>query len=419
MADKLDLAYSTIGAALSDDDIRDLVKKSTGVNLTDVVNERDPPKKKVQAVIDFLKCRGNQRWLLARVMSHTAVGQAVRQAIVDAFPETMVRLPKANDHVTPALGYLQRLLSVPFAPELKFKLRPIRRSFACMPKNVIALFVYKTLQECFLKLLFISNANEALLANRVDGLTPDLGSLADHIDRAVTQALQVLPELTVDSIAIKDEFVKLTQLAASLRAAATPENGNDIIDDIQRLVRKDLTQLNSDIFKTLQELSFDALTDELPLRINIRDSVEFQELVQAIRDVTATILARALKSRMWQDAEAEMSFISKCLLLPEDTADIADDWFAVREHIEWLAELEPDEGWADEARKYAREIEGELFQEKRTNDNVRLHFEAFRSWFKGPFLKIDDTTKIDFGSLHQMGGPFTKILDELGYDQRA
>jgi hypothetical protein len=422
MPDKLDLAYSAIGAALSDDDIKDLVKKSTGIYLTDLVGERDPPKKKIEKVVDFLKNRGNQRWLLTRVMFHAAAGETVRQKIVDAFPETLVRLPKADGQVIRALGYLQKVLSLPFPRELKYKLRPSRRSFARMPQCVIALFAYKKLQECFLRLLFTLNANEARLANRDEGLTPDLRSIADHIDQAIEQAPQTLALLAAGSSPINDdEFVKLTQFAASLRASAdTPENAADVIENIQRLVRRNLSQLNSDIFKALQDLSFDALTDELPSKLqNIQDSMEFQELVQAIRDVTATILARALKSKMWQDAEADMSLISKYFILPDDTAGIADDWFTVRARIDWLAELEPDEVWADEARKYALDIDDELYQEKKLDDNVRLHFEAYRTWFRGPFLKIDDTTKMDFGSLYQLGDPFRKILNELGNDQRT
>jgi hypothetical protein len=417
MPDKVDLAYSEIGAALSDDDIKDLVKKSTGMNLTDLVSEIDPPKKKIEKVIDFLKNRGNQRWLLTRVLFHAAATETLRQKIVDAFPETLVRLPKANDQVTSALRYLQKVLSLPLPRELKFKLRPSRSSFARMPQSVIALFAYKNLQECYLRLLFTLNANEALLASWVEGLTPNLKGIADQIDQAVEQAPQALALLAAGSSPDKGgEFVKLTQFAVSLRASAdTPENAANVIDQIQRLVKKNLSKLNGDIFKTLQDLSFDALTDELPSKLqNIQDSTEFKELVQAIRDVTATVLARALKSKMWQDAENDMSLISKYFILPDDAAGIADDWFMVRARIDWLAELEPDEEWADEARKYALEIEDELYQEKKLDDNLRLHFEAYRSWFRGPFLKIDDTTKMDFGSLYQMGDPFRKILHELG-----
>jgi hypothetical protein len=420
MIDKLELAYSAIGAALSDDEITDLVKKSTGMNLSDIVSERDPPKKKIEKVIDFLKHRGNQRWLLTRVLLHAAAektdrAKKTRETIVKAFPETLVRLPRADNLVMSALGYLQKLLN-PLPTNFRFRLLPSRRDFARMPQSVFALFAYRSLQESFLKLLFTLNASEALLANPLDDLAPDLKSLANQMDQAVDQAPTALALLGAGARPEKADLVRLTELAASLRAAAdTPEDAANTIDDIRRLVRKNLARLNSDIIKAVQELSFDALTDELPSRLEeMQDRKEFQELVQAIRDVTATILARALKSKMWQDAENEMSLISKYFSLQDDAAGIADEWFSVRARIDWLAELEPDEGWAAEARKYAIEIDDELFQEKKLDDNVRLRFEAYRSWFRGPFLKIDDTTKLDFGSLCQLGDQFKQILNELG-----
>ncbi|UPT92478.1 hypothetical protein HAP41_0000049460 (plasmid) [Bradyrhizobium barranii subsp. apii] len=422
MPDKSDLAYSAIGAAFSDDDIKDLVKRSTGIPITDLVGERDPPKKKIEKVVEFLRDRGNQRWLLTRVMFHATAGDMVRQKIVDAFPETLIGLPKAGDHVTRALAYLSKVLSVPLPREVKYRLLPSRRSFARMPKCVIALFAYKTLQECLLRLLFTLNANEALLANRAEGVTPELRSVADHIDQAIEQVPQTLSLLDADSPPISEgELAKLEQFAASLRTSAdAPENAVVVIENLQRLVRRSLSQLNNDIFKLVQDLSFDALTDELPSRLqHIQDSTEFQELVQAIRDVTATILARSLKSRMWQDAEANMALISKYFILPDDVTSIADDWLTVRERIDWLAALEPDEGWADEAKKYALEIDNEFCREKKLDDNVRLHFEAYRAWFRGPFLKIDDTTRMDFGSLYLLGGPFRQILNELSNDPRT
>ncbi|MEY9136502.1 hypothetical protein ACVMII_005399 [Bradyrhizobium diazoefficiens] len=429
MPNKSDLAYSAIGAALSDDDIKDLVKRSTGIPITDIVGERDPPKKKIEKVVEFLKDRGNERWLLTRVMFHATAGDMVRQKIVDAFPETLIGLAKAGDHVTRALDYLPKVLTLPLPPEVKYRLRPSRRSFARMPQCVIALFVYKTLQECFLRLLFTLNANEALLSNRAEGVTPEISCVADHIDRAIEQIPQALSLLDAEASPINGgELAKLEQFAASLRnSAGTPENAADVIDNIQRLVRRSLSQLNSDIFKLVQDLSFDALTDELPSKLrHIQDSTEFQELVQAIRDVTATILARSLKSRMWQDAEANMALISKYFALPDDVTTIADDWLTVRERIDWLVALEPDEEWSDEAKKYALEIDDELCEidnelcrEKKLDDNVRLHFEAYRAWFKGPFLKIDDTTKMDFGSLYELGDPFRQILNELANDPRA
>jgi hypothetical protein len=54
-----------------------------------------------------------------------------------------------------------------------------------------------------------------------------------------------------------------------------------------------------------------------------------------------------------------------------------------------------------------------LFQEKKLDDSVRSHFIDYVSWFRGPFLKIDDTTKIELGSLNLLDDPLAKILNDL------
>lgn len=412
MPDNLDLVYSALGAMLSEDDLKDLLKRSTGIELSDIVSETDTRKKKVEKVIRYLKERGNERWLLTRVLSHAPAEDQVRKKIVDAFPETLVRLPKADPYVTSAVGYLQKIVNVPLAPDVKYRLLPIRRNFAKTPQSFLALFAFRDLQQSFLTLLLALNANEVFLVDQDDHLAPDLPGIANQIDRVVQQAAAPLVQLGPGASLEAGDLATLSQFAISLRAAAM-EDAAEIIDDIQRVVRKHLSRMNGDIFRTVRDLSFDALTDDLPSRIKtVQDQREYGELVQAIRDVTATILARALKNKLWQDAENDISLIRSYFILPESASEMADDWFSVRDRIDWLAQLEPDEQWASEAKKHALEIEDELFQEKNLDD-VRSHFMAYCSWFRGPFLEIDKTTKLEFRSLDQLDGPFKSILNDL------
>jgi hypothetical protein len=412
MPGKPDLAYSAIGALLSEDDLKQLLKRAAGIELSDIVWENDTNKKKVEKVIEYLKNRGNERWLLTRVLLYAPTEDQVRKKIVDAFPETLIRLPKADSFVTNAIGYLQTLLSLPLSRDLKHRLLPTRRNFEKMPQSFATLLAFKDLQHLFLRLLFALSANEAILAQQAGGLAPDLNDIANQIDQAVLQSAALLTRLGPGTSLDKDDLEKLTQFAVSLRSAPM-ERASDLIDDVQRKVRKDLSTVNSEIFRAVQDLSFDALTDDLPSRIEaIQDRQEYRELVQKIRDVAAIVLARALKSKLWQDAENDISLIRSYFILPQNSTDIADDWFSVRDRIDWLAQLEPDEQWASEARKYAVEIEDELFQEKNLDD-VRSQFMAYWSWFRGPLLKIDDTTKLEFGSLNQLDGPFRNILKDL------
>jgi hypothetical protein len=248
----------------------------------------------------------------------------------------------------------------------------------------------------------------------VEDLAPDLKGVADQIDQAVAQSAPKDPA-SLARVRLPEgfELARLTELAAALRAAADTGTAADALDKIQQVVRGNLSKINGELFNGVQDLSFEVL-DELPSKLDkVLDLKAFDDLVFAVRDVMATVLARALKSKMWQDAESRISSFGTSFVHPDAAQRIIDDWLSLRESIDWLAELEPDEGWADEARKYAVEIDDELAMKESLDDDVRSHFEAYRSWFRGPFLKIDSTAKMDFNSLSQMGDPFAKISNDL------
>ncbi len=69
-------------------------------------------------------------------------------------------------------------------------------------------------------------------------------------------------------------------------------------------------------FAVVQEIPFDALIRDPPDAIE--DRAEFKDLVQAMRDLTATVLGRALKNKLWQDAENQISLISNYFDSPDD-----------------------------------------------------------------------------------------------------
>jgi hypothetical protein len=300
---------------------------------------------------------------------------------------------------------------MPIPKPLAYKLRPKKIGLAEILQNIVILFAYKRLHECLLELLFNLNAAESLLVDPEEGVDPNLGRIAQQIDSIKDQVSQDLNLLGAGAADEKTWVDALPTHAAELRTATGSETSHTAVDNAQRTVRNQLARLNGIIFKAVNQLSFDALTREFPTEIETLAA--YKSLVQSMRDLTTTVLARALKHRMWQEAESSMSVFGGYLDAPDNFTRISDEWFALRARVDWLATLEPDEKWAKEANEHAAEIDDEFYKERPLDDDTRMHFEAYRKWFRGPFKKIDETLKLDCTSLYKMDDPLKKIMDAL------
>jgi hypothetical protein len=413
-SDKLDSVSKAIGKILTDVDLESLVAKATGEDIYNVFATRDDPRMvKIRKTLKALEDVGRERWLLTYVLIHAGAQDELCRAVVDAFPATLISLPQADGQVTSTLTYLCQLLNSPLPPSLRFELEPKQSPFAEIVKGIVVLFAYKNIHECLLKLLFTLNINEALLANPVEHLPPNLESIARQMDQIVEQTADPLALLGANAVQENVWVGELPRLSAALRATeGAPEKAADVIDQIQRLVRVNLAGLNRKIFDAVQNLSFDALTgDDLPS--SIQDRNEFKEMVQVIRDLKVTVLARVLKHKMWLEAENQISQIRSDFDLPDYATGLARQWFKLRSRVDWLAKLDPSENWDKQAEGYATEIDDELGKEQKLGDDARMHFETYRSWFRDPFLKIDESLKMDCGSLRRIDDPLTKIVNEL------
>jgi hypothetical protein len=401
-----------IAALLDDDDEFNKLVKRTGLLPSSIFHITATPKEKVEKTYERLRKLGNARWFLTWVLIHAADDAELRLTITDAFPNTLSRLPLAEEDVSSASNFLLAVLNIPITEELRYKLRPKQRSISNITQSIITLFAYKCLQEYLFTLLFSLNVNDALLSNPAHDVAPDLPGLADLIDEIVTEAPTTV-QMVGPATAAENKWIdELQPYSASLRAAQDkPEAAMTIIDAIQRLVRDNLTRLTDTIFAAVKELSFDALTHELPPNVQTRS--KFTDFVQAVYDVKATVLARALKTKMWQDAENRMSLISNYFEAPEKSTNMAKEWFALRDQVDWLAGLEHDERWATEAKQLAIEIDDEIAKEAVLDDEARMHFETYRSWIRGPFKKVDETLKVDCGALCKIDDPLKKILADL------
>ncbi len=408
----LDTVYSAIGQILTDDDVVDLVKQATGQDLyVDFASEKDTRKDKIRKTIEALQRDGNERWLLTYVLIRAVAQEKLCRKIVDAFPKTLVGLPLADGQVTSALAHLHQLLNTPFPPGLKYELKPKRTPFAKIVQAIVTLVASKNLHECLLKLLFALRFNEALSTGSADHVGPNLPSIVRQIDDVLKEAPVIAAMLGDDAAVEKGWIDQLTQFAVPLRTAVDASGATAAtLDGIRRLVRMHLARLNGKVFAAAQNINFDALTHDLPE--NIEDNDAFKELVQAMRDVTTTILARVFKHKMWQDAENQISLIGNFFDSADDATGIAE-WFKLQDRVNWLSKLDPDETWGKQGEEYASEVSDQISKEEALSDDVRMHFETYRSWFRDPFLKIDDLLRQDFGSLDRIPDPLTKIVNEL------
>ena len=116
---------------------------------------------------------------------------------------------------------------------------------------------------------------------------------------------------------------------------------------------------------------------------------------------------------MWLEAENQISQIRSDFDLPDYATGLARQWFKLRSRVDWLARLDPSEDWGKQAEAYATDIDDELGKEQKLGDDARMHFETYRSWFRDPFLKIDESLKMDCGSLRRIDDPLTKIVNQL------
>ena len=421
-----DDVYSAIGEVLTDEEIELLVKQATGQDIYNIwASPTDARKIKVKKVIVDLKLRGNERWLLTYILIFAAAQERMlrqtqeklRNKIVKAFPGTLVGLPQADMYVETTLNTLQTILNTPFPLPRKLQLRPKQPSFAAIIERIVKLFAYESLHESWLLLLITLSYNEALLSDP-GTVDPNLESVARQIDAVANRspaAIALLKDAGADHAA---QVNQLTPLAVDIRNAtgiqdvsARTTAATEIIDNVQRAARAALSRLNGDIFKTVRELTFESLMVDLPS--DIEERPEFKELVQAMRDLTVTVLARTLKHKMWQDAENKLSLVGSYFESPTDAEVAAKDWFSLRDSVDWLAKLEPDQQWSSEAKLHTTEIDTEVYKEMGLDEAAKAHFHAYRKWFTGPFKRIDDALNADYGSLRKIDSALSKIVDAL------
>ena len=97
--------------------------------------------------------------------------------------------------------------------------------------------------------------------------------------------------------------------------------------------------------------------------------------------------------------------------MPDYATGLARQWFKVRSRVDWLANGVRSENWGKQAEAYATEIDDELGKEQKLGDDARIGISKPTDLVQGPFLKIDESLKMDCGSLRRIDDPLTKIRE--------
>jgi hypothetical protein len=417
MPDQIELRKSTIkeiGNILSRDEIIDLVVQATGEDPFNLWAGPDDPKAVILTkTLKELENGGSDRWILTYVILIAKVSDDLRQSIVEAWPNTLIRLPQAEEQVDKAVAYLNTVLKVALSTDLKFEVGDDKRqAFKEILGRIAALCAYKNLHECLHQL------DLKLASREPGGAAPDFNSIALRCDDVVQNAPSSASLLGAQSAQEGNELRWIEGLktsAASLKsavAAADTASCVSTVEQIQAFVRFHLKRLNEKVFEAATVLSFDALMQGLPRDV-MREGA-FEKLVFYIRDFKPTVMARALKHNLWQETENDFSLLESFFnLAGDEVAEISKPWFAVKKRMLWLASLDPDDLWATHAREFSDEISDAILNKKRLDDEIKAHFERYRNLFRIRFLAVDNTMKLDCGSLRKIHEPLTEILKEL------
>jgi hypothetical protein len=410
-------AIEAIGEVLSEEDIVSVVKAATGNDIFNVYCGRNDPRAiQLSKTLDQLESEGTERWLLTYIMIAIA-REKVRKLIVKTWPKTLVGLPQAEDQVASALKYLETLLKLPLSRDLRFELKPKHDAFNEIRQRIATLYAYKNLHEDLHQLSLKLTFGELVQAASATA-GPDFEGIASQCEKTLTEAPSFAPLLGEQSEDAKTELEwisRLQAIATSLRAAMAASDtaaGKRAVDDIGQLIKVQLARLNLKVFKSANDLSFEALTYDFPDDIETQDA--FNDLVHAIRELKPTILARALKYSLWQEAENDISVVEDFFNISgQDVADISEPWFAVKSRVLWLSTLDPDDPWALQVRQLSDKIDDQMLEGKKLDEQLKTQFDAYRNSFRFRFLAIDNTLKLDCSSLRKIDGPLTEILKEL------
>lgn len=396
-----------IGAAFSLADAETVVRNATGEELYKrYAGPNDPLQTAIRRALEALIEEGNERWLLIGALVMAAANESLRRTIVRAAPETLAALPSVDEQVGRALQGLGKAKAMMLSNEFRHLLKPSRDRLSTISGGIRTLSAFKDLHESL-------HGLHLKLAFRLAAESDDR-ALVDALEQAVAKAPQSAASLP-DANAERAWIDELDRSAKTLRAAVSAANPAPAanLDQVQRLVRRQLARLNAMIFAAADKLSLAELIEVVPDELEAE--ADFIELDQAIRDLKATVIARVFVHKIWQDADNELSLIQDVLRVPATSSEQSfANWLGLYGRVRWLASLEPDAEWAKLALSTAETIEAELTRNEKRDDAVKPPFETLCRILKFRFFAVDANLKADCHSLGKFHEPLKLIVEEIG-----
>lgn len=406
----LDAVSAAIGKAFSREELEAIVLAATGNELyEEYASTDDPLHRAIRRTLDrLIEKEGAERWLLVKVLMSAVANEQLRLLIVKASPETLAAPPKVDDEVDRVLKSLGLVMATVLKPEFIPVLQPSRDRIAAVSDQIHTLAAFKNLHECLhtlhLKLAFRSAAvgDQDRLKN-IQTTCADARIAAEPLGSAAEVELAWIGEL--ERLA--------TEFGTALATANSPaiEEG---FDNVQRLIRLQLSRLNTQIFAAADRLSLHELILVLPSVVTLEES--FEQLSHGISDLKATMMARALVHKFWQDAENELSLIESLLNLPAKSALslIQQHWLLLRSRVSWLTPLDRDPTLKQQAEDYSKRIDTEIFKETPPSSAMKAAFAELYRLLLLHFFKVDAELKKDCTSLGKFDTPLNLMLKEIG-----
>lgn len=414
-----------IGTALGKDQLKDAVREATGKELYVVyAAEGDPLAKAIISTLESLERVGRERWLLTYCLASTISDERLRKLIFRSCPETLKALPSVDDQVRKVQASLQGLLKFALQPDLIDDFRARRANLVPIAQHITMMVAYKGLHECLHGLHAKLTLGARLTASAGAAAAPPIETVRTQIRSACTTARDAAAKMPTGSDEQQREATWIEELersAANLRQgrAATASVATVDTADAERIVRLQLARLNQQIFATAR-LPLHPLYEDLPDELQDDREGLYEAHESAVLALTPTVLARALKHKLWQDAENEFAPMLAFLDVPSsDPLEFFDHWLQLKGRIAWLASLDPDAEWARQATLHSDDIDDQLtdladkLADAQAVANLKEALETFHGLVLLSFLAVDAGVKADCTSLCEIGKSVKSIVAEL------
>ncbi len=407
-----------IGVALKRAQLEEIVRAATGNELfVEYASPDDPTGRAVARTLEKLALEGSERWLLTYALTWAVTDDRLRQLILDACPETIVSSAAVDEEVEQVLANLDRALALPLPRPIRDDLSSRRHALRKIPQQIAELLAYKSLQECVrglqadlsFDLRLTSAAAKFANPSEYKETLKQFNDASKRI-RDASASLGAASEAQRSELGWGAELERLADQARSALDAGDPAAASASLNEMQRLVRLNLSRLNGRIFESAKLFSLHPLIEK-PSAAFIRNE-SFIPLAFAIRNLNPAVLARALVYKIWQEADDEIALIGDLLDGPADAhGEFDDHWRTLKSRIRWLTESTP---WWKSIDDCSAEIDDKLADEDVDSD-IKPLFDAYRRIVALAFRTVDTIVKPDFASLGRIDPRLRTILQDIGH----